>query len=108
MITTIIFDVGEVQIRGIYNIERYLEKTLGLKASDITQGLQISEIKPLMYGQITEDEYLKAVIEKNDWNLDILELKKAIRTKFETISGTREIIEQLKKKDLNWVYCLIM
>ena len=51
-----------------------------------------------MEGKITEDEFWKKVIKRNNWDIEIHHFKKAIRENFDEIEGTREIIEELKEK----------
>jgi len=99
MITTIIFDLAEVYLKGFCGVEDYLEETLGMKAIEIRNKLQgAPEFEPLMEGRITEDEFWKKVIQRNNWDIEIRHFKKAIRDNFEEIEGTREIIEKLKEK----------
>jgi len=96
MIKTIIFDLAEVYLKGFYGVEDYLEDLLNLKSNEIKDKLQGPEFKLLMEGKITEDEFWKKLIQRNNWDIGINEFKKAIRNNFDEIKGTREIIEKLK------------
>lgn len=96
MITTIIFDLAEVYLRGFYGIENYLVNLLNLKPIEIKDKLQGPEFKLLMEGKITEDEFWKRNIRRNKWEIKIEEFKKAFRSNVYEIEGTREIIEKLK------------
>lgn len=96
MITTIIFDLAEVYLKGFYGIEDYLKDILNLEVSEIKNKLQGPEFRPLMEGKITEDEFWERNIQRNSWNIEVGEFKKAIRNNFEEIEGTRDIIEKLK------------
>jgi putative hydrolase of the HAD superfamily len=99
MITTIIFDLAEVYLKGFCGIEDYLEDVLGMKTIEIRDKLQGGpEFELLMEGKITEDEFWKKVIQRNNWDIEIHHFKKAIRDNFNEIKGTREIIEKLKEK----------
>lgn len=98
MIKTIIFDLGEVYLKGFYGVENYLEDILNLESSEIKNKLQGLEFKLLMEGKITEDKFWKKIIQRNNWNIEISEFKKAIRNNFDEIKGTKEIIEKLKQK----------
>ncbi|MFZ2193716.1 MAG: HAD family phosphatase [Candidatus Moraniibacteriota bacterium] len=96
MITTIIFDLAEVYLKGFYGIEDYLKDVLNLEVSEIKNKLQGPEFRPLMEGKITEDEFWERNIQRNNWNVEVGEFKNAIRNNFEEIEGTRDIIEKLK------------
>ena len=98
MITTIIFDLAEVYLKGIKGIEYYLEPILNKKAKDIYLSLKGKKFIDLMHGKITEEEYWSKVIKENNWKINISSLKKAIRNNFNEIEGTRDIIEKLKEK----------
>jgi HAD superfamily hydrolase (TIGR01509 family) len=99
MITTIIFDLSEVYLKGFYGIEDYLEEALGMKAAEIKDKLQGgSEFQLLMEGKITENNFWKKIIQRNGWNVEVRHFKKAIRDNFSEIEGTREVVEKLKEK----------
>lgn len=95
MIKTIIFDLSDVYLKGIFGSHIYLEKKLVMPVSN--EYFYNEEFNKFMLGQITEDKYWKVVIEKNSWNISVDELKIEIRKNFTEIKGTREIIENLKK-----------
>ena len=97
MITTIIFDLAEVYLKGFYGVEDYLEDILNMKPDEIRNKLQGPEFRLLMKGKITEEEFWKKLIQRNEWNIEINEFKKAIRNNFEEIEGTRDIIEKLRE-----------
>ena len=98
MIKTIIFDLAEVYLKGFYGVEDYLEGVLDLKANEIKDKLQGPEFRLLMEGKISEDEFWRKLIQRNEWDIKIDEFKKAIRNNFDEIKGTRKIIEKLKEK----------
>lgn len=95
MITTIIFDLSDVYIQGIYGSHTRLEKVLSVPVSDLY--FDHKSFYQFLLGQITEDEYWKSIIKKNSWNISVDLLKKNIRKNFIEIQGTRQIIEQLKR-----------
>ncbi|MDA2922753.1 HAD family phosphatase [Patescibacteria group bacterium AH-259-L07] len=97
-VTTIIFDLAEVYLKGLIGVEHILEPILGLSAKEIYPRLQGEDLASLFHGEISEDEYWQRIVKKNDWKVENGVLKKAIRENFEEIEGTREIIEQLKEK----------
>jgi len=99
MITTIIFDLSEVYLKGFCGVEDYLEDVLNMKSDEIRGKLQGPEFRLLMDGKITEDEFWEKLIQRNEWDIEISRFKEAIRNNFEEIDGTREIIEKLKDKN---------
>lgn len=98
MITTIIFDLAEVYLKGLIGVEHYLEPILGINGKEIRRQLNDRELVSLFHGEITEEEYWLKIVQKNNWKVDIELLKKAIRDNFKEIGGVREIIEKLKEK----------
>lgn len=96
MITTIIFDIGEVYLHLLVGSAKYVQQKTGIPVSDYY--FYDKEFDPLMLGQITEDKYWEAIIQKNSWNVSIKDLKESIRKNFKEIKGTRKIIEDLRQK----------
>lgn len=97
-VTTIVFDLAEVLLKGLIGVEQYLEPVLGIKAEEIENKLYGKELAALFHGEITEEEYWLKIIKKNKWAVDVETLKKAVRDNFQEIPGTREIIRKLKEK----------
>ncbi len=96
MITTIIFDLSEVYLQGIIGSETYLQEKLGVPVSPTY--FYTPYLDQLFLGKITEKTFWERMIEKHSWNIPVDDLKQAVRKNFKEIKGTREIIEQLKKK----------
>ncbi|MFB6075983.1 MAG: HAD family hydrolase [Candidatus Aenigmatarchaeota archaeon] len=96
MITTIIFDLAEVYLDGLKGLERRLEHLMDIPLDEIKDGFHIDELHDFFRGEITEEEYWKTVLEKNNWDISPEILKEKIRENFQEIEGTREIIEKLK------------
>lgn len=95
MITTIIFDIGEVYLQLLVGSAKYIQqKTDAL----VSETYFYEKFDPLMLGQITEDEYWEAMIKKNSWNISIEDLKESVRKNFKEVRGTRKIIEELRQK----------
>ena len=97
-ISTIIFDLSEVQITGLRGVEKKLGALLGKNPVEISAALLGDDLNSFFHGKISEDEYLYRTIKKNNWRADIGQLKKTIRENFTEIEGTRKIIERLKKQ----------
>lgn len=100
MITTIIFDLGDVYIRGMKGIQEKISGTLGEIKENILTGEKINK---LFRGEITEDEFWNMVIEENQYSSSINGygsthdfLKSAVRENFKRIEGAEEIIRKLK------------
>jgi len=99
MITTIIFDLADVYIQGVKGFEKPLVPILNRKEEDIfLQIRQGGEPDRLFRGEIKEDDFWKVLIEKNDWDVDVAKLKEVTRHGFTEIRGTREIIEEVRRK----------
>ena len=93
-INTIIFDLSEVYLNGLYGTHIRINEKYGAKLGDHDMW-KMSELRELFTGQITEDQYWQSVINKFDINADIEGLKQAVRENFKEIEGTRNIIESL-------------
>jgi HAD superfamily hydrolase (TIGR01509 family) len=98
MITTIIFDIGEVCLRGVRGLEHKLEPTLKLAPAEIHRQLHIPQLQEFFHGEITEEQYWEALLSSTGWPFTLDQLKAFIRENFGQIEGTREIIEELKAK----------
>lgn len=99
-ITTIIFDLGEVYLRGFRKVESLLIPILKLDEKTIHDQIytEDSSLHELFTGDITEDEYWASLISRTGWDIDIDTLKAAVRKNFVEIEGTRALIEELKEK----------
>ncbi len=102
MITTIIFDLGDVYIKGAFGVEYRIAEITGLKPDAILKSLTSTfwtpNNKQFLYGNMKEDDYLSWLIEEFGWNISIEQLKSVIRENFQEIEGMREIIEKLKER----------
>lgn len=92
-ISTIIFDLSDVLIKGLEGTENLLKKHY--KNIHINHFF-IKPISDFFSAKISEEEYFSAFNEYNKLNISIDILKKAVRDNFTEIDGTREIIEKLK------------
>lgn len=97
VISTIIFDLSEVYINGMYGIEEKIAGSTGqFVKNDYIHSLDVT--KDFFNGKISEDEFWDKLIISHKWNINSLTLKKMIREKMTEIDGTRKIIEKLKDK----------
>jgi len=60
-ITTIIFDLSEVYLKGLIGVEHYLEPVLKMEPKEIYSKLIGENFGKLMHGKITEDEYWQEI-----------------------------------------------
>lgn len=97
-ITTIIFDLSEVYLTGLYKTEHHLAKLWNIEQKEIYEKNKESGLFEFFNGKISEDEFWRRVIKNNNWPISLKEIKELVRKNFNEIEGTREIIERLKKK----------
>ncbi len=97
MISTIIFDLSEVYLRGMFGIEEKISKEIkSLVPSDFIYKSKAAE--EFFYGKITENEFWNRLITKNNWPITTEVLKNMVREQMTEIEGTRIIMEELYKK----------
>ena len=95
-IRTIIFDLGEVLIGGLYGIEGPLAECLAIHEEDILQAFAGPHLKDFCCGRITEDEYLQGILQRQGWSLQLAELKQIIRTNLQrSVPGMDAILRGL-------------
>ena len=98
-IRTIIFDLGEVLIGGLYGIERPLAERLAIAEEKVLQAFAGQHLKDFCCGRITEDEYLEGITERQGWSLPLGELKDAIRVNLRRrIPGMDAILSGLSSR----------
>ena len=95
-IRTVIFDLGEVLIGGLYGIERPLSERLPIGKKGILQAFAGSHLKDFCCGRISENEYLQGILDRQDWSLALEELKKIIRANLKrSVPGMDAILRGL-------------
>lgn len=91
---TILFDLSEVYISGLKGTHERVGRHLGLPVErDAFLG---EHVKRLFHGEITEEEYWRAVIASNKWQLEVDDLRRMVRENFEPIDGTEAIVRELR------------
>ena len=101
IIKNIIFDLSEVIISGFHKAEEIIEKNTNIKAEEfLVRRKEVEEIfLEAMRGNHTEDEYIEALIEHTNWNVNKEIIKKSIRRNLDVkVEGTIKIVEKLKGK----------
>jgi len=96
--TTIIFDLSEVYLQWLKWTEFKLASILFISPEIINKKFFTKKLSLLFNWKISEDQYLVDLVQNNNWNISICELKNLIRNNFIEISWTKEIIEKLKHK----------
>lgn len=97
----IIFDMSEVIIRGIHGVEDIIEKETNISAKEYeTRRIAVNDdFIEFMRGRISEDEYIRILLEGTSWNIESSTIKQIIRRNLGIpIAGTQNIIELLKGK----------
>ena len=96
MIECIIFDLSEVLIAGLVGIERELVHVLPVPEEEILPCFGGDLFHELLIGNISEDTYLKQIIEREKWTVSAAELKAAIRNNFHNeIEGSISLLPRL-------------
>ncbi|MBW2195175.1 MAG: HAD hydrolase-like protein [Deltaproteobacteria bacterium] len=95
----IIFDLSEVLIMGLVGIERQLSPILKVPESEILPSFDGPLLQPICRGEISEDQYLGRILEKQGWQVSIETLKLIIRENFhQKVEGTHTILGHLVKR----------
>lgn len=104
-IKNIIFDISEVLLTGIKDTGIALGEKHGLIESanhsvgwtPIGTPLLVPKVKDFFHGEVSEDEYIQAVLKEYPQLGDVEFLKSHIRENFKEVLGTREIVVKLKE-----------
>ncbi|MDD5193414.1 MAG: HAD family phosphatase [Candidatus Nanoarchaeia archaeon] len=99
-IKVIIFDLSEVYLKGFHRFEKKFKYIANTKSREFNSDFlsKTKEFDLLMKGKISENEFINYILSKNKLKIDLDKFKKVLRSNFEEIKGTREIIEKLKKR----------
>ena len=101
MIKNIIFDLSEVIISGYHGTDKLIEKRYGIKADEFLKRKEkVNNIfLEAMRGKVTEEQYLKELINVQEWKISVQDMKDIIRENLNVpVQGTLEIIKKLKRK----------
>lgn len=93
---TIIFDLSDVLIKGLEGVEYSLAAYLKLPIEQVFNQLFQFDYREFWLGHITEGELFAKLIAKYGWNISPKELRRIIYDNFREISGTRNLISDLK------------
>ena len=95
--STLIFDLSEVLIYGLWGAEQGLAARLGLPEKRVVQELWIPWATSLFEGRLTEQQYLDEVIRKAGWQgVTAAEVGSYLRENFRRrVPGMQELIRRL-------------
>jgi HAD superfamily hydrolase (TIGR01509 family) len=98
-IRTIIFDLSEVLIAGLFGIEVPLARRLGVPSSAIAPAFGCDLLQELCCARLTEDEYLERIVARQGWKIAPEHLKPIIRRNFHRhVPGMQAILDRLKPR----------
>jgi FMN phosphatase YigB (HAD superfamily) len=98
VLTTLLFDLSEVLITGLFGVEKALARIVGETEEMIFPRLGGDRLDRLCRGEISEDEYLAEICEAEGWIANAEALKGAIRSNFHgRIDGMVELVEYLSQ-----------
>ena len=96
MIRTVIFDLAEVLIAGLWGVENDLADLFGVTAEDIIANLGGEIMDDYCRGRMSEEEYWQRTIRRCGWPAHIERAKAAVRSNFRrTVPGSESIVREL-------------
>ena len=99
MLKTILFDLSETVISGLIGIEAPLAQALGVAEARILPAFGGDLLPRLCRGELTEDQYLALVLERQGWEISADELKQVLRGNFQrTVPGMWELLNSLSTR----------
>jgi HAD superfamily hydrolase (TIGR01509 family) len=97
VIKTIIFDLSEVLIAGLVGIEEPISHLLNLPEQTISKAFYNDRLFALCRSEISEDDYLRHILNEYGDPLFLDRLKRIIRKNFHhRVPGMESILNQLK------------
>lgn len=94
----LIFDLGDVIIRGFKGTERALTHDLELPEDTIRRQLHEPELQELFLGQMSEEQYWRTLIERHRWNTTIENLQQRVRDNMTEVEGMFPLVEELQRR----------
>ena len=91
-----IFDLSEVLIMGLLDIEKPLSPLVNMPENEILPCFGEELLQRICRGEISEDTYLQKIIEMRSWQIELHVLKTIIRKNFHReVAGTQTSLEHL-------------
>ena len=98
-IQTVIFDLSEVLIAGLFGIEVLLAEQLRVPGSTILPAFGGYLLEELCCARLSEDEYLQRIINRQGWTVSAEHLKSVIRRNFHRhVPGMQAVLDRLKPR----------
>ena len=96
MTKTLMFDLSEVFIAGLYGVEKPLAALLGLPEEPVLQAFGGEQLGQLCRDALSEDAYLEYVIRRQGWQVEVDAVKRLIRQNFHhKVPGMQAVLERL-------------
>ena len=96
MLRTILFDLSEVFISGVYGVDGPIAELVGCAESEVNSAMN-AQFQDILCGRITEHEYLSNVIARNGWVVSVEDLMQIIRRNFHReVPGMIDLLPLLK------------
>jgi FMN phosphatase YigB (HAD superfamily) len=96
MVKNIIFDLSEVFIYGLIGVKLKVGEELGIPKEEIGDYFGGELLKAICVGDLTEDEYLSKIVEREHWQIEHQRLKEIIRGNFHIeIHGTIALLDEI-------------
>ncbi len=106
MIETVIFDLSEVCIQGLYGVEEVIAKATNSHDRQVMKHLNGEKLIQLFEGKISEDDYWSKVIQEGSYDLSIPYFKRVVRNNFVKMPGNAIDVVKALKENGNKVYLL--
>jgi FMN phosphatase YigB (HAD superfamily) len=99
-ISTIIFDLGDVLVRGSFGIEEQLSTMFKIPVDEVLSPFVGDHMERFFCGAISEDEYLSKILIDTGWCLPIDQLKRILRDNLNYIvPGMFDVLEHLSTQN---------
>lgn len=97
-IRTIIFDLSEVLLTGMWGTAQQLTSVMFLPPESIDRHLKNPVWQQFQVGRASEEEYWEAVRSSVNWNIPVTQFQQAVRRNFREIDGVRPQIVDLRRR----------
>ncbi len=100
MVRTLLFDIGEVLVTGLYGIRIPLSARLKVSEAVVLDALWSPALHDLLCGRATEEEYLDDLLLRTSWPLSREDLRHVIRQAFDQpVAGMERLVERLLSRN---------
>ncbi len=100
MVRTLLSDIGEVLVAGLYGIRIPLSARLKLSEEVVLDALWSPVLHDLLCGRATEDEYLDDLLHRTSWPMAREDVRHIIRRTFDQpVAGMERLVERLLSRE---------